>query len=73
MSSEKFIEIIVEHGYEIEEYENHYSARSSNSVNVVVTIPKATYIVKSVIDYIKQLLNIWLSRENVGGFFLLQK
>lgn len=58
MSSYKLIQIIVEHGYEVEEYENHYSARSHGSFVVIVTFPKATYIAKTVIDSIKKLLNI---------------
>lgn len=58
MSSYKFIEIIIEHGYEVKEYENHYSTCSHGSVKVVITIPKTTYLVDTVIDSIKKLLNI---------------
>ena len=58
MSSYKFIQIIVEHGYKVEEYENHYSVCSRGSVIVVVTIPKVTYLAKTVVDSIKKLLRL---------------
>lgn len=58
MDSYKLLEVIVEHGFEINEYEQHYSIRSYDVVDVIVTIPKTTYIAKTVIEYIKELLNI---------------
>ncbi len=58
MNGNKLIEIIIQSGYRVEEYENHYSVSGQELVSVVVTVPKATYIVKTVVDGIKKLLHL---------------
>ena len=58
MDSLKLIEIIVEKGYEVEEYPSHYCVRKRGNVIIVVTIPKATVLAKTVVAAVKKILNI---------------
>lgn len=58
MDSRKLIEIVIENGYKVDEYPGHYCTRISGSVIIVVTIPKATNLAKTVVDAVKKILNI---------------
>lgn len=58
MGSKKLIEIAIKRGYDVNEFENHYSICSSWELNVIVTLPKATYLCGTVVDFIKKLLNL---------------
>lgn len=58
MESNKLIEIAIKRGYEVNEFEYHYSIRSSWEFDVVVTLPKATYLSNTIVNFIKKLLNL---------------
>ena len=58
MESKKLIEIAIKHGHEVIEFENHYSIRSHWEFDVIVTLPKATYLTSTIVDFIKELLKL---------------
>lgn len=58
MESKKLIEIALKHGHEVNEFEHHYSIRSFWECDVVVTLPKATYLSSTIVDFIKELLKL---------------
>lgn len=58
MESKKLIEIAIKHGHEVNEYRHHYSIRSSWELDVIITLPKATYLSSAIVDFIKELLKL---------------
>lgn len=58
MQSDRLIEIILHSGYDVSEYENHYCVSTTIDLSIKVTVPKATYLCKPLVELIKKLLNI---------------
>ena len=54
MQSEKIVEMAVEAGLNVDEYENHVCVSVSFSVKVV--FPRATYLPEEIAEFIKKLL-----------------
>ena len=58
MNSQELISITLKAGYEVKEYEGHYCVKKQKEMTVVVTIPKVEYLVKDLIEKIKEILDL---------------
>lgn len=58
MSSQEIISIAVKAGCEVIDYGDHYCVRKKLDVNIVVTIPKMTYLVAQLIEKVKTTLGL---------------
>lgn len=58
MSTQELVSIAMEAGCEVIEYEGHYCVRRTLAVNIVVTVPKVTYLIAQLVDKIKAALGL---------------
>lgn len=58
MSSHELISIAVSAGCEVVDYGSHYCVKQKLDIQVVVTIPKMTYLVAQLVDKVKTALNL---------------
>lgn len=58
MDSQEIISIAVNSGCEVTDYGDHYCVRKKLDINVVVTIPKATYLAAKLVEKIRAALGL---------------
>ena len=58
MQTQQLISMSINAGCEIVEYDTHYCVRKNVDVSIVVTIPKAAYLVMQLVEKIKTTLGL---------------
>lgn len=58
MGTQEIISLAVQAGYEVTEYEGHYSVMTMLDVKVVVTVPKVPVLVMELVTKIKAALGL---------------